>query len=258
MNIDIAAEGDVTPTQLEEARARLATLGRYVDDDDGIAVRLTLRDRPGHGDRRRERVVADASLPFQGRTLAAHVTAPTTAEATDAVVQRLRRQLRRIVDADVARRNDPRTLERDVAAAGRQRPPAPPKRLKPPEEREIVSRRTYASAPEPTLSAVADLLEDAELFHLFVHARTGEDTVVFWRDDGRIGLLFPQGSVLADENDVVVPTPSRYSEPITLAAARSEMDVLNHRFLYFIDAADERGRVLYLRSDGDYGLVEPE
>jgi putative sigma-54 modulation protein len=88
--------------------------------------------------------------------------------------------------------------------------------------------------------------------------RTNEDVVVFWRDDGRIGLLFPPGSVLADENDVVVPMPSRYSDPLTLAAARSEMDVLNHRFLYYIDAEDERGRVLYLRTDGDYGLVEPE
>ena len=35
------------------------------------------------------------------------------------------------------------------------------------------------------------------------------------------------------------------------------MDVLNHRFLYFIDAVDGRGKVLYLRHDGDYGLVEP-
>jgi hypothetical protein len=33
------------------------------------------------------------------------------------------------------------------------------------------------------------------------------------------------------------------------------MDALNHRFLYFIDAADGRGKVLYLRHDGDYGLA---
>ena len=31
-----------------------------------------------------------------------------------------------------------------------------------------------------------------------------------------------------------------------------------HRFLYFIDAGDGRGKVLYPRTDGDYGLVEPE
>jgi ribosome-associated translation inhibitor RaiA len=259
MDIDITVDGDVAAGQLEAARTRLATLERYVDDDDSpVAVRLTLRDRPGHGDRRRERFVADASLPFDGRVLAAHATAPTPTEATDAVVQRLRRQLRRIVDADIARRNEPRRLAKAIADFDQERRAAPAQRRKPPEEREIVSRRTYAAAPEPTYSAVVDLLEDAELFHLFVHVRTNEDVVVFWRDDGRIGLLFAPGSVLADENDIVVPMPSRYGEPLTLAAARSEMDVLNHRFLYYIDADDGRGRVLYLRSDGDYGLVEPE
>jgi Sigma 54 modulation/S30EA ribosomal protein C terminus len=40
-------------------------------------------------------------------------------------------------------------------------------------------------------------------------------------------------------------------------AARAEMDMLIHRFLYFLDARDGRGRVLYLRVDGDYGLVQP-
>jgi hypothetical protein len=40
------------------------------------------------------------------------------------------------------------------------------------------------------------------------------------------------------------------------ATARAEMDILNHRFVYFTD--DGRGRVLYLRHDGDYGLVDPE
>jgi hypothetical protein len=95
-------------------------------------------------------------------------------------------------------------------------------------------------------------------FFLFRHARTEEDVVVHLRDDGRIGLLHPQGSALSDEDDIVVPEPSRYSEPLTLEKARTEMDMLNHRFLYFIDADDGRGKVLYLRHDGDYGLVEPE
>ena len=81
---------------------------------------------------------------------------------------------------------------------------------------------------------------------------------MYRRDDGRIGLIHPPGSVLADESDdVVLAEPSRYSEPLTLEQARAEMDVVNHRFLYYIDAADDRGRVLYLRHDGDYGLVEP-
>jgi Sigma 54 modulation/S30EA ribosomal protein C terminus len=63
---------------------------------------------------------------------------------------------------------------------------------------------------------------------------------------------------LASEHvdDFVVPEPSRYSEPISLADARSEMDVLDRRFVYFIALEDQHGKVLCLRHDGDYGLVE--
>ena len=35
------------------------------------------------------------------------------------------------------------------------------------------------------------------------------------------------------------------------------MDRFDQRFAYFIDAEDGRGKVLYLRHDGHYGLVEP-
>jgi hypothetical protein len=42
-----------------------------------------------------------------------------------------------------------------------------------------------------------------------------------------------------------------------LQAVRDEMDLVNHRFVYWQDARDGRGKVLYLRHDGDYGLVEP-
>jgi hypothetical protein len=53
-----------------------------------------------------------------------------------------------------------------------------------------------------------------------------------------IGLLHPPGSPLSDENEIVVPEPSAYEQPVALAAARSEFDVVDRR-------------------DGDYGLVEP-
>ena len=35
------------------------------------------------------------------------------------------------------------------------------------------------------------------------------------------------------------------------------MDIVNHRFVYFVDADDALGKVIYLRHDGDYGLVAP-
>jgi ribosome-associated translation inhibitor RaiA len=254
IEVRVHAARDIPPAEVERARAEMEALDRYAGGRLTDA-RLTLR----RGPRSKRELVADASVLFDGRPLAAHTTGRTPSEAADAAVERLRRQVRRVVDAEVAQRDEPARIRAALEALPEpDRQHRPEARLKPAEEREIVKRRTYAPGPETTLQAVQDMLDLDEEFHLFRHARTGEDVVVYRRDDGGVGLIHPQGSELADENEIVVPEPSRYSEPLTLETARTEMDFLNHRFLYFIDSADGRGKVLYLRHDGDYGLVEPE
>jgi ribosome-associated translation inhibitor RaiA len=214
-------------------------------------ARITLRRE--HSGRARRSYIADASLEVEGRTIAAHAAGEIPLAAVDAVCQRLRRQLRRVLH----KARDPqhaRTPSEPLPVDPAHRPEA---RLKRPHERQIVHRRTYLNTPLGTVDAVRDLLDIDAQFMLFVHARTSEDVVVYLRDDRKIGLLFPPGSKLSDEDDIVVPKESRYPGPIELRAARTEMDFLDHRFLYFIDAADTRGKCLYLRHDGDYGLVEP-
>jgi len=229
---------------------------RHFDGLSDHDVRATLRR--AHGRRGARPFVIDASFNYDGRTLAAHATGPSPKTAAERAADRLQRQLRRVVDADVAQRDDPRTLRRALADLALDEHAAP---RKPPEAREIVHRRTYADHPESTYEAISDLIDDDELFHLFVHVRTGEDVVVHRIDyePRRVELLHPPHSVLADEtDDIVLARPSRYSRPLTLDQARAEMDIVDHRFLYFTDADDARGKVLYLRRDGDYGLVEPE
>jgi ribosome-associated translation inhibitor RaiA len=255
-DLDVTVEADASPEAVEAIRQRFASLERFAGRA-LPAARLTLREGKKHAKRP---WIADASVLYGegGRLLAAHAAGRTAIEATDAVFERLRRQLRRVRDAEVARRNEPEVIRKDLSDLDSNRSNRPEARLKPPEEREIARQRTYADAPVGTLDAVADLLDLDLEFLLFRHARTGEDVVVYRRDDGRIGLIHPQGSALADENDIVVPEPSRYTLPLTLKQARDELDILNHRFLYFIDAEDKRGKVIYLRHDGDYGLVEPE
>ena len=226
----------------DQARERIESLQQFTDEpltNVRVAVRETSASRP---------FVVDASLVLKDRLLAAHTAGKTPEEALDKAVHRLRRQILRVTKSEVAKRNEP--LELDVV----ERPEAA---LKPPQERQIVHRHPYRGEPLSTGEAVGELVDLDLEFFLFTHGRIGEDVVVYRRDDGRIGLLHPQGSALADENDIVVAEPSRYSEPLTLEKAREEMDWLNHRFLYFIDAADGRGKVLYLRHDGDYGLVVP-
>jgi hypothetical protein len=205
-------------------------------------ARLTVRPDSPHSPRPWQ---ATARVMYEGRPLAAHASGRSEDEAAELATERLRRQVRRVRDSEVALRNEPWREE--------DRPQPSPK---PPEQRRIIPRRTYPPIPLSTVEAVRELLDLDVEFVLFRHARTGEDVVVHRLANGEIGLLFPQGSALADEDDIVVPEPSRYSEPLPFEEARTEMDVLNHRFLYFIDAADGRGKVIYLRHDGDYGLVE--
>jgi hypothetical protein len=204
--------------------------------------------------------VADASLLVDGRLLAAHATGATAVAATAEVAERLRRQMRRVIGTEVARRNDPDEIRRAASELHFEVRYRPVTQLKPPEQREIVAFLKVSSEPESTLGAVAELFERDLEFSLFRHARTSEDVVVHRREDERVGLLHPPDSPLATEriDDLIIPEPSRYSEPISVVDARSEMDVLNHRFLYFIAAEDQHGKVIYLRHDGNYGLVELE
>ena len=252
--VEIHAPDELPAACRAEISERLAGLAR-VTDEPIQGVRLTLR-RP-ETRVARSSWVADASLLLNGRPLAAHATGQDAAQAAKAAAGRLRRQIRRVADAGTALRNEPRAIEKALAGLAERREHRPRPRLKPPELRDILPQRTAYPFPETTLDAVADLLDLDLEFLLFRHARTGEDVVVYRRGDGRIGLLHPPGSPLADEHDLVVPEPGRYPEPVPLSKARDEMDVLGHRFLYFIDAADGRGKVLYLRHDGDYGLIEP-
>ncbi len=254
MPIEVHAPDDLSQSQRGEIRERFARLARYTDEPIE-ELRLTLR----HPETRAARLrwVADASLVLGGRRLAAHTAGSDALQAAQEAADRLERQMRRVADAPVALRNDRRTIQRALAHLTHEPKHGPRPSLKRPDLRDIIPQRTPYPLPESTLDAVADLLDLDLEFLLFRHARTGEDVVVYRRDDGRIGLLHPPDSPLGDENDIVVPEPSRYAQPIPLAKARDEMDVLNHRFLYFIDAADGRGKVLYLRHDGDYGLVEP-
>lgn len=250
---DITVEGEIPREEVDEAAGALASLARYVDLS--LTPILTLR-RVQQG-RTRLPYAADARVLLNGRELAAHTAGRTPVEAVEAAVERLRRRIREIIDADVALRNEPRVIRKHLEwlTGPEQRPEA---RRKPPEERQIVRRRTFADRPESTYEAIHDMLDLDELFHLFAHVRTSEDVVVYRRDDDRIGLIHPRGSKLADEtDDIVVAEPTRYSDPLALETARAEMDVVNHRFIYYVDAADGCGRVLYMRADGDYGLVEP-
>ena len=63
-------------------------------------------------------------------------------------------------------------------------------RLKPPEERKIVARRTYTDASKPTLTVIADTLQELDpLFLYLIDAGDGHRDVTYQRVDGDYGLV---------------------------------------------------------------------
>jgi uncharacterized protein (DUF2267 family)/ribosome-associated translation inhibitor RaiA len=256
--VEVHAPDTLSRTTVAAARERVADLQRYTDLP-LLGARLTLR-RP-ETRRARVRWVADARVLLDGRLLAAHATGPTALEATDEVVERLRRQVRRVVDSDVAMRNEPRAIAEALASLRAEAAHRPAGDLMParPGDRRLVHRITVPATAVRVAEAAADLVDRDLEFRLFLDEHSGDWLLVHRRDDDRIGVMHPPWTRLPDlVSDVFIVEPLEQPQPRTLEDAMAELEHSGERFAYFIDAADDRPKVLYLRHDGDYGLMEPE
>lgn len=62
----------------------------------------------------------------------------------------------------------------------------------------------------------------------------------------------------AQEVRKIVRTKTFPVRPMSVDDAILQMELLSHSFFVFVDADTDRVNVLYLRKDGDLGLMEPE
>ena len=64
---------------------------------------------------------------------------------------------------------------------------------------------------------------------------------------------------LADEKTpTVVRTKKFVVKPMDIEEAKMQMELLGHQFFVFRNAVTNEINVMYLRRDGDYGLIEPD
>ena len=61
-----------------------------------------------------------------------------------------------------------------------------------------------------------------------------------------------------EELGKVVRVKSFSMEPMMVEDAIMEMELLDHDFFLFHNAENDRHSVVYRRTDGDYGMIEPE
>ena len=65
------------------------------------------------------------------------------------------------------------------------------------------------------------------------------------------------GEEAADTGGVVVKTKRFPMKPMNVEDAAFQMDMLGHEFFLFLNGETGEHNVVYRRSDGDYGLIQP-
>jgi ribosome-associated translation inhibitor RaiA len=256
VNVEVTTRGAVAPGAAELASEKLAELESAVGRPLGGA-RVVLLEEQNRRIPQSSR--AEGEVWLDGKPIRGRVAAESMAQAVNDLAERLQQQLRRHVDRLIARKRRPAEVAEGEWHRAAWTPPRPPRSWRAPGERVVIRRKTFALEPVDAAGAAAEMSALDHDFYLFHDAETDADSVIYRRDDGRLAVIAPQDASgpAGSGQDDVVRERSRYSGPLALDDAVSKMDALNHRFLFFIDAASGRGAVLYLRYDGHYGLIEP-
>ncbi|KUI34110.1 integrase [Mycobacterium sp. IS-1590] len=253
VHVDVTTRGDL-PGAAEYARGKIEDVSRFAHRPLAHAhVKLTR-----HGDPELERpVIAQANLDLDGRLVRAQASGDTARDAIDRLGERLGRQLRRAADHWQARRDGRTTRVSHEPDAG---PAQQPSRLPlPPEERQIVRRKSFTLAPCTVDEAAIEMdLLDYD-FHLFTEQRTGMASVLYKSGPSEYRLAQVEPASEGELAPFELPlTISPHPPPIhTVEQAAERMGLLGLPFMFFIDAAQGRAAVLYHRYDGHYGLITP-
>lgn len=256
MEVDVTVRGEVPEGARELAVEKIGGLERYVNARflrGHVVLRMEANpriDRPAR---------AEGEVLLDGRAIRAHVAGYDMTMAVDQLAQRLERQLRSFVERRVGERDRGSSRTPGEYRRGDSAEVRPAHFLRPPDEREIVRRKSFAIGEMDAVQAVAEMEMLDHDFFLYRDADAEVDAVVYRRDDSRTGVIGPLGTGWdGPDEDGIVREDSRGPEPRRIGDVIAEMNELNHRFLYFVDEESGRARVIYLRYDGNYGLIEPD
>jgi hypothetical protein len=249
-DIEIAVHvvGDVSTEDRAYALAKLENVQRICPGP-VLFARLELRQERDPA--RPRPSIAKAELDCNGRLVRAHVAASTPREAADLLDTRLRQSIERIAHHD----RDARLRHRDGESwhhgdAPTRRPAYYPRAA---EECEVVVRKSFALEAQSVDEAVADLEMLDHDFFLFRDITNEVDCVVRRSADGY--EMHCAGS--APDEPIAAPV-THNEEPVpnlSLEDAELLLEETDAGYVFFVDAAAGRGRVLYRRYDGHYGLI---
>jgi len=255
VNVRVTTRGHVPPGLAEDVQRQIGPLDRLVKAPILDAHVVLMQEENPRIERSAR---AEAEIDVNGHVIRGRVAEEDMRHAVDRLAEHLGRQLRSFVERQVAVHRRARRPPAGEWRHGQWSPPRPGYFPRPAEDRQLVRRKSF-SLDALSAAEAAELMEDLDHdFLLFHDSETDADAVVYVREDRRLGVIEPAGTPRSlGLGEAGTSEESRLSEPVALAAAVAEMNELDHRFLYFVNAETGRGNVIYLRYDGHYGLIEP-
>jgi hypothetical protein len=254
-DVDVEAGADIPAGALAEAKAKIAALGRYTEEPIlHCRVRLSRSYDPAVA----RPVIAQGNLDVNGRVLRVQVAADNAHEAVALLETRLRRKL-----AGMARHWEARRGAMPEATPHEWRHGAEPTHRpefypRPEQDWKMVRHKTYEPARATPEEAAFDMDMLDYDFQLFTDSESGQDSVIYHAGPTgyRLAQLTPDPT-RTWSSALPLTVSERPAPRLTLAEAVHRLDATGLPFLFFAEPAGGRGRVLYRRYDGHYGLVTP-
>jgi ribosome-associated translation inhibitor RaiA len=254
-DVEIVVQGDLPETVTDYARDKVTAVAAHLTTP-VLHARIRLTHQPDPAVARPVR--AQANLDVNGRLVRAEVAATTGHEAVDLLVDRLSNRLVRLAqhwEALRGRRPSPEPHEwRHTAKPTHRRP----YHSRPSEDRQLIRHKSFTPARISPSEAAWEMDRMDYDFHLFTEDETGGDAVVY--RGGSTGYRLarlssgPKWLGLLDVPMTISPHPA---PRLTVDEARDRLEFAGQPFVFFADASTGRGRVLYHRYDGHYGLITP-
>ncbi|MGH8866600.1 MAG: sigma 54 modulation/S30EA ribosomal C-terminal domain-containing protein [Actinomycetes bacterium] len=253
ISVEVTVRGSVPASARAYAAQKVAQVAHY-SHEPVLGAHAVLEQAADPA--RARPALAEATLDVNGTPVRAHVAAAHMDEAVDRLQDRLRR---RLVQHEDRIRTRHRWTGEATAHEWRhgdlptERPEYFPR---PAAERQVIRRKTFALEPQTPDEAAFDMELVGHDFYLFTDLATGEDALISQLPDrrylvsGRVGAL---ESSAAAPRVVVGGAAPLMSEQ----RAREHLDLAGEPFVFFVDPGTGRGRVLYRRYDGHYGLITP-
>ncbi len=247
--VQVTTRGEVPPAMAEYAESKVAQVYHYTTEPI-LSARVVLTQSM---DPARERpAVAEARLDYDRTQVRAQASASEMDAAIDLAAGRLQRAVVHHQRREQTRHRWLATPSEDEWRHGM----IPTGRLdhfrRPVAERELVRRKSFALEPMTLDEAAFDMEEMDYDFYLFADLDSGRDAVVHRVAGGGYAVRgdVPAGRQSAVAVDYEGPAPVMDDQE-----ARAHLDLAGEPFVFYLDRESGRGRVLYLRYDGHYGLI---